>query len=82
MKLKIDSHGRVYLPKQVRDSTKGQEFTLEASQDGAIVLRPVLTDAVDRYYGSVSGRQMTVDEMEEAAKKAVRRGYSRDLHRR
>jgi AbrB family looped-hinge helix DNA binding protein len=79
MKARIDSVGRIYLPKDVREQVGAEEFLVEMLEDGSILLRPVRKDQVEEYYGVLKTRSMTVEEMEEKVKESVLGIYRNDL---
>ena len=56
-----------------------EEFTIETLDDGSIVLRPVRIDPVDKYYGVVKTKSMSVEEMEEKIKESVVKLYRNDI---
>lgn len=79
MRTRLDSAGRIYLPKEVRKRVGAEEFTIETLDDGSIVLRPVRIDPVDKYYGVVKTKSMSVEEMEEKIKESVVKLYRNDI---
>lgn len=79
MRTRLDSVGRIYLPKEVRERIGVQEFTVEMLEDGSIILRPIRIDPVEKYYGVVKTKQMSVEEMEQKIKESVVKLYRNDI---
>jgi len=79
MRTRLDSVGRIYLPKEVRERIGVQEFTVEILEDGSIILRPIRIDPVEKYYGVVKTKQMSVEEMEQKIKESVVKLYRNDI---
>jgi len=79
MRTRLDSVGRIYLPKEVRERIGVQEFTVEMLEDGSIILRPIRIDPVEKYYGVLKTKQMSVEEMEQKIKESVVKLYRNDI---
>jgi AbrB family looped-hinge helix DNA binding protein len=83
-KTKLSTKGQVILPKSIRDANRwapGTEFSVEAA-NGGVFLKPVWPfppTTLDQVAGMLKRkgqRTLTIEEMDEGMKKAIRRRHA------
>ena len=81
MKVRLDASGRLYLPSELRAKTSTSEYAAELKDDGTILLRPIIADPVEEYYGSVKSQDMSPEEIDAKIKEEVKkRLIHNDIH--
>jgi bifunctional DNA-binding transcriptional regulator/antitoxin component of YhaV-PrlF toxin-antitoxin module len=78
MKVKVDASGRLYLPSELRDRTPHDHYNAELREDGSILLKPLIEDPIEKYYGSVKAEHLEPKEMKVKAREALRKKLLHD----